>query len=159
MPVIPEFTILPRNQTVVVGSHVVLTCAADGFPLPRVSWLFNGGRLPPSHNVTNGKLSFSAVSNNGSFEGNYTCIASSRAGANSRTVWLSVDGECSSIVRLDMEYLVSLLVYKFLCVVSRENKESERDGHHRICGRQRKQEYNTFVLRSSRSGEKRIVFP
>ena len=90
-PVFPEFNVKPENQIALADSNVTFDCNASGVPGPVITWLFDGGHLPYSL-ATNGTLSVYHVQNSDSFEGNYTCIASNRAGLNSSTATLTVDG-------------------------------------------------------------------
>lgn len=34
----PKFTVVPNDETVMVGEDVILTCQASGDPSPRISW-------------------------------------------------------------------------------------------------------------------------
>ncbi|EDO30626.1 predicted protein [Nematostella vectensis] len=91
----PEFTRHPRSQTIKQGNHVTFGCAASGRPQPRITWLYNGGDALPqgSHQLSNGSLNVAAVYNNVSYEGLYTCLASSEAGMAQANASLIVDGE------------------------------------------------------------------
>ncbi|XP_048583976.1 uncharacterized protein LOC5501433 isoform X1 [Nematostella vectensis] len=89
----PEFTRHPRSQTIKQGNHVAFGCAASGRPQPRITWLYNGSDALPqgSHQLSNGSLNVAAVYNNGSYEGLYTCLASSEAGMAQSNASLIVD--------------------------------------------------------------------
>jgi len=93
----PEFLQKPRDVTIVLqGSDVVLPCNVTGIPKPCVKWRFNGGDLPPSKQKDDGPLKVYAVKNNQSYEGLYTCEASSIAGKLASNVTLIVDGKLFS---------------------------------------------------------------
>ncbi|XP_068622932.1 hemicentin-1-like [Battus philenor] len=81
-----------EKRSVVIGSNVTLQCDAIGFPVPIISWQFNGELL--KKNTT--YLSFNDV---GSLnltraqreqEGRYECVAENLAGLASKDIWLSI---------------------------------------------------------------------
>lgn len=82
------------NTTVRSGSKVNLTCVVRGDPVPRISWVKDGSRIPPraDSNDTNSLIIEKAV-----FEdrGVYRCIAVNRAGNDSRQVRMTVLGKNS----------------------------------------------------------------
>lgn len=75
----PTFTNLPRNKEVLVNSRFVLKCAAEGIPVPSITWLRNRMILPVPPSV-NGRSNL-IVKNAGREDGGqYTCIAKNPAG-------------------------------------------------------------------------------
>ena len=96
-PVIPEFSVKPGNEIAIFNSNAIFTCNASGVPVPVITWSFNGGDLPNSL-ATYGTLTVFRVQNSDSFEGNYTCIASNRAGFRAATATLTVDGKFDNIL-------------------------------------------------------------
>ena len=68
-------------------------CKASGFPQPEVSWSFKNGSLPPHSMDMNGNLTIPSVGNNNTYEGTYTCTATSRAGVATIDMVLTVHGK------------------------------------------------------------------
>lgn len=90
----PEFVQDPTTQIVKENGNVTFLCNASGVPYPTISWAFNKGQLPPlSRTNVTGVLSLFLVKNTAEYEGNYTCMAVSRAGINNSTAILTVDGK------------------------------------------------------------------
>ena len=96
-PVFPELNVKPGHQIALVDSNVTFSCNASGVPAPVITWSFDGGHLRNSM-ATSSTLTVFRVQNNDSFEGNYTCTASNRAGSSASTAMLTVDGEFDSVV-------------------------------------------------------------
>lgn len=70
---------------------MAFTCNASGIPDPVITWSFEKGNL--SQNVvSNYSLTLLSIKNTDQFEGSYTCNATNRAGYDTRTVNLTVDG-------------------------------------------------------------------
>ena len=88
----PVFTVVPNIGFVLEGSNVTLHCSAEGVPKPDISWSFSGAQMP-RHKQEGGNLKLMDVKNNAAYEGNYTCVGSSRAGSSSKSVKLVVDGK------------------------------------------------------------------
>ncbi|GAB1607434.1 hemicentin-1-like [Argonauta hians] len=75
----PSFKRIPRDKEILVSSRFYLHCAADGIPVPVITWLHNGNAInaPPS---INGRSKL-VVRNSGKDDGGkYTCIAKNPAG-------------------------------------------------------------------------------
>ncbi|XP_077990228.1 hemicentin-1-like isoform X2 [Glandiceps talaboti] len=82
----PKFTLHPSDTIVEIGSHVTLSCAADGFPAPTLQWTKDGQPLAFDMNVivfSNYTILISSILT--SNLGSYTCIASNEAGINQVT--------------------------------------------------------------------------
>ncbi|XP_017276034.1 hemicentin-1 isoform X1 [Kryptolebias marmoratus] len=81
-----------EDLTAVLDSSVSMECAATGSPLPHLNWLRNGLPLPVSSNIR--LLSAGQVLRitriQVSHSGSYTCVASNRAGVDSRRYNLQV---------------------------------------------------------------------
>ena len=92
-PVVPEFTLKPKDTTVMEGKSVIFNCNATGIPTPGISWSYSdaGGLPPNSRQLSNGSLLVTDVRNTVDYEGTYSCNVSSRAGASiahaNLTVW------------------------------------------------------------------------
>ena len=71
---------MPQNAEVIVGDPVTLSCTADGFPTPTISWLFNNMEIMDgvtsnmSTNAVESTLSLSNVQFN--ITGDYVCQVS-----------------------------------------------------------------------------------
>ena len=85
----------PRNQAIVKGNNVKLSCAATAIPTPQIRWKLNGNYLRQDakfvHDGTN--LVIKDVENSPLFEGDYTCEASNYLGSRSSTSQLKVYGK------------------------------------------------------------------
>ena len=90
----PEIESPPVDKIVLEGNNATFTCKANGIPSPTVSWKFNDGALPARHVARADRLTVFAVQNGRDYEGNYTCVASNRAGVVIAAAGLSVDCEC-----------------------------------------------------------------
>ena len=90
----PEFDSSPESQIILAGSNTTFPCNATGVPNPTVTWTFRGGALTQQHRTTPNSLTLFLIQNDESYEGNYTCSASNRAGWINKTVGLTVDCEC-----------------------------------------------------------------
>ena len=107
--VFPEFTITPKDATVVEERSVVFDCSATGIPTPIISWSFKGsGSLPStSSQLSNGSLLVTDVQNNINYEGTYTCSASSKVGVSTVEANLTVWGRHSNFFTLIFLYAKS----------------------------------------------------
>ncbi|XP_031556797.1 protein amalgam-like, partial [Actinia tenebrosa] len=52
----PHITVAPPNITVVQGDEIVLSCTADGYPPPSISWTKADGVIKAGHTVAGGTL-------------------------------------------------------------------------------------------------------
>uniref|UniRef100_A0A3Q3ALP3 Hemicentin 1 n=1 Tax=Kryptolebias marmoratus TaxID=37003 RepID=A0A3Q3ALP3_KRYMA len=80
-----------EDLTAVLDSSVSMECAATGSPLPHLNWLRNGLPLPVSSNIrllSAGQVLITRIQV--SHSGSYTCVASNRAGVDSRRYNLQV---------------------------------------------------------------------
>ena len=81
--------IVGGNILTVVSSSIELTCSAQGTPPPEISWKRGEVEVAKGRRFTIRKVK--EVDS-----GNYTCVASSIAGQDSRTTRLLVKGEMDS---------------------------------------------------------------
>ena len=72
----PVFTLQPFAQTVRLGTNVIFTAAASGFPSPELQWKFNGTNIS---GATNSSYALMLVADTGT--GNYSITASNLAGS------------------------------------------------------------------------------
>ena len=116
LSVIPEMVVEPKNEITVEDSNATFNCNASGVPEPVITWSFSRGPLPQNI-ATKYSLTLLSVNNSDLFEGNYTCHATNRAGYDTRTAHLIVDGmncfNCFTTFRKE------IVVYFFkFCLVS-----------------------------------------
>ena len=86
--------VYPRNQTVPEGKTTNISCKATGAPLPKLSWKFDEGELPPTAvimNTSDGSL-LQLPNTTKSMEGRYKCKATNKAGEENSTSTLHVLG-------------------------------------------------------------------
>ncbi|XP_068759688.1 hemicentin-1-like [Montipora capricornis] len=90
--VYPVVDVYPRNQTVPEGKTTNISCKATGVPLPKLSWKFDEGELPPTAvimNTSDGSL-LQLPNTTKSMEGRYRCKATNKAGREHSTSTLHV---------------------------------------------------------------------
>ena len=81
--VTPRFNTVPQSVEAFTGTAVNLSCSADGFPVPNITWLFQ--RMPYTNETVSSKDSTSAESTIVitnlmlSHGGTYTCVIDSDA--------------------------------------------------------------------------------
>ena len=81
----------PEDQMALDGQDAVITCQAEGAPLPNTTWFFNSDEIvetPHYHIHPNGDLQINGISSND--VGNYTCYRANEAGFVSGTASLKV---------------------------------------------------------------------
>lgn len=96
-PTPPHFTLQPHDQIVALhgAGHVLLDCAASGWPLPDIQWFVNGRQLSQSTSVlqlqANGSLILLEPSQ--LTAGTYRCEAHNRLGSVQASARIEVKGE------------------------------------------------------------------
>lgn len=87
---IPQFTLTPRDQSVLEGHTVDFPCEASGYPQPVIAWTRGGSPLPLDHRrvVSSGTLRITSVEAHD--EGEYECQAISPVGSVRIAVQLSI---------------------------------------------------------------------
>ena len=94
----PQISLFPVNQSVIDGDPVNFTCHATGVPTPKLTWTFNGGKLPLGINKKNSKgdsfqESFLEIQRaTKKMEGTYKCTAKNKANGTSYSTILQVFG-------------------------------------------------------------------
>ena len=112
----PEFFEEPRHVAIVLqGNNITLPCNVTGIPKPSISWLFSGGNLPASQQEEDGSLRIYLARNNRTYEGQYTCKATSIAGILLSNVTLTVDGKLFSLL-IQTSSLTSHPIIAFLFI-------------------------------------------
>ena len=92
--------VYPRYQTVPEGKTTNISCKAKGEPLPKLSWKFYEGELPPAAvimNTTDESL-LQLPNTTKRMEGRYKCKATNKAGEEHSTSTLHVLGSYRSQV-------------------------------------------------------------
>ena len=76
--VAPRFITVPQSAEEFIGSAVNLSCSADGFPAPSITWYFQGMIFPNetvnSTNSTNAESTIVITDLMLSHGGTYTCV-------------------------------------------------------------------------------------
>ena len=98
----PQILLSPVNQSVIDGDPVNFTCRATGVPTPKLTWTFDGGKLPLGINQND----FEGDSFLESFlemqratkemEGTYNCMAENKANRTSSSTTLQVFGRLNN---------------------------------------------------------------
>lgn len=104
----PAVTISPRYANVRVGDPVEFQCAANGNPVPVVSWSSSRGSLPPHVSIIGSSLRISKARKSDATE--YVCTARNNAGVESARAVLFVQGEESPAATLPPVGLVVSIV-------------------------------------------------
>ncbi|XP_053381258.1 hemicentin-1-like isoform X2 [Mercenaria mercenaria] len=104
----PYFLEKPEDQVVNIGRNLTLTCIANGFPKPEITWLFNGSSLFPRNTLLslNGEqLLLLEVS--WMHVGTYSCTASNEEGMKraEATVTVRVSPKVQKIEGVPLLYL------------------------------------------------------
>ncbi|XP_071944831.1 basement membrane-specific heparan sulfate proteoglycan core protein-like [Antedon mediterranea] len=86
----PQAVIQPSTRTVSVGSVVVFTCLATGYPSPRISWRKLEGDLPANRVINRGVMTINQVVKEDA--GTYICVANNTQGSVEYTAALYVGG-------------------------------------------------------------------
>lgn len=98
----PQIILSPVNQSVIDGDPVNFTCRASGVPTPKVTWAFDGGKLPFGINQTNFEgdsfvESFlEMLQTTKKIEGIYKCTAENKANTTSSSATLQVFGRLNN---------------------------------------------------------------
>ncbi|XP_048590073.1 hemicentin-1 isoform X2 [Nematostella vectensis] len=88
---VPVAILIPhKNQTVLEGNNVTLSCNASGIPAPVITWYRkNGSYMPVNHRVVNGVLIVFNITK--AHEGTYVCKAKNVLGAKTTEATLLVN--------------------------------------------------------------------
>ena len=93
----------PSSFTVREGDNFSLSCSAEGFPSPEVTWYKNGQKILRGHSPGNGILVFPDIQFGD--RGLYRCEARNFIGFDTASFKIVVEGEWSKIVSPLATYL------------------------------------------------------
>ncbi|XP_033097920.1 basement membrane-specific heparan sulfate proteoglycan core protein-like [Anneissia japonica] len=99
----PQAVIQPPSRTTAVGSVVVFTCLATGYPSPRISWRKLNGDLPANRVISRGVLTINNVVKEDS--GTYVCTANNTQGAVEYTAELYIGGFVPYFQQMPLSYI------------------------------------------------------
>uniref|UniRef100_A0A4W6FNJ1 Heparan sulfate proteoglycan 2 n=1 Tax=Lates calcarifer TaxID=8187 RepID=A0A4W6FNJ1_LATCA len=100
----PQVQVSPQNIEVHEGDTLRLYCRASGSPTPKLTWLKNGGQIPPQARMDRTDIGTLLIPNiKMSDSGTYMCVGSNRIGSNSAPIKVTVlkaDHISSSVVSI-----------------------------------------------------------
>uniref|UniRef100_A0A8C9YF87 Heparan sulfate proteoglycan 2 n=1 Tax=Sander lucioperca TaxID=283035 RepID=A0A8C9YF87_SANLU len=101
----PQVQVSPQRIEAHEGDNVRLYCRATGVPTPKLTWLKNGGQIPPQARMDRTDIGTLLIPNiQMSDSGTYMCVGSNSIGSNSAPIKVSViKGELSYTFMLKME--------------------------------------------------------
>nr|XP_042899314.1 hemicentin-1 isoform X1 [Parasteatoda tepidariorum] len=76
----PIITNLPKSQDISVGDVLTLSCEANGYPYPSITWLLNNTQITGSSNSVLGRSKLVFENAGKQDEGTYICLAQNAAG-------------------------------------------------------------------------------
>ncbi|XP_069382459.1 basement membrane-specific heparan sulfate proteoglycan core protein isoform X24 [Paralichthys olivaceus] len=87
----PQVQVSPQNIQVHEGDTLRLYCRASGSPTPKLTWLKNGGQIPPQARMDRTDIGTLLIPNiKMSDSGTYMCVGSNSIGSNSSPIKVSV---------------------------------------------------------------------
>ncbi|KAF0035898.1 hypothetical protein F2P81_011210 [Scophthalmus maximus] len=87
----PQVQVSPQNIEVHEGESLRLYCRASGSPAPKLTWLKNGGQIPPQARMDRTDIGTLLIPNiKMSDSGTYMCVGSNSVGSNSAPVKVTV---------------------------------------------------------------------
>uniref|UniRef100_A0A3Q3IGR0 Heparan sulfate proteoglycan 2 n=1 Tax=Monopterus albus TaxID=43700 RepID=A0A3Q3IGR0_MONAL len=87
----PQVQVSPQNIEVQEGDTLRLYCRASGSPTPKLTWLKNGGHLPPEAQTDRTDIGTLLIPNiKVSDSGTYMCVGSNSIGSNSAPIKVTV---------------------------------------------------------------------
>uniref|UniRef100_A0AAQ5ZDB4 Heparan sulfate proteoglycan 2 n=1 Tax=Amphiprion ocellaris TaxID=80972 RepID=A0AAQ5ZDB4_AMPOC len=86
----PQVQVSPQNIEVHEGDTLRLYCRASGSPTPKLTWLKNGGQIPPQARMDRTDIGTLLIPNiKMSDSGTYMCVGSNSVGSNSAPIKVS----------------------------------------------------------------------
>uniref|UniRef100_A0A8C4GKG4 Heparan sulfate proteoglycan 2 n=1 Tax=Dicentrarchus labrax TaxID=13489 RepID=A0A8C4GKG4_DICLA len=100
----PQVQVSPQNIGVHEGDTLRLYCRATGSPTPKLTWLKNGGQIPPQARMDRTDIGTLLIPNiKMSDSGTYMCVGSNSIGSNSAPIKVTVfKGEPSQYTHLQL---------------------------------------------------------
>ncbi|XP_054464444.1 basement membrane-specific heparan sulfate proteoglycan core protein isoform X3 [Anoplopoma fimbria] len=87
----PQVQVSPQNIEAHEGDNMRLYCRATGVPTPKLTWLKNGGQIPPQARMDRTDIGTLLIPNiQMSDSGTYMCVGSNSIGSNSAPIKVSV---------------------------------------------------------------------
>uniref|UniRef100_A0A3Q1H130 Heparan sulfate proteoglycan 2 n=1 Tax=Acanthochromis polyacanthus TaxID=80966 RepID=A0A3Q1H130_9TELE len=87
----PQVQVSPQNIEVHEGDSLRLYCRASGSPTPKLTWLKNGGQIPPQARMDRTDIGTLLIPNiKMSDSGTYMCVGSNSVGSNSAPIKVGV---------------------------------------------------------------------
>ncbi|XP_041802675.1 basement membrane-specific heparan sulfate proteoglycan core protein isoform X5 [Chelmon rostratus] len=87
----PQVQVSPQNIGVHEGDTLRLYCRASGSPTPKLTWLKNGGQIPPQARMDRTDIGTLLIPNiKMSDSGTYMCVGSNNIGSNSAPIKVTV---------------------------------------------------------------------
>ncbi|KAM3617456.1 uncharacterized protein V6R79_006391 [Siganus canaliculatus] len=87
----PQVQVSPQNAAVHEGETLRLYCRASGSPTPKLTWLKNGGQIPPQSRMDRTDIGTLLIPNiKMSDAGTYMCVGSNSIGSNSAPIKVTV---------------------------------------------------------------------
>ncbi|KAK9515159.1 hypothetical protein VZT92_025826 [Zoarces viviparus] len=87
----PQVQVSPQNIEAHEGDNLRLYCRATGVPTPKLTWLKNGGQIPPQARMDRTDIGTLLIPNiQMSDSGTYMCVGSNSIGSNSAPIKVSV---------------------------------------------------------------------
>uniref|UniRef100_I3KIJ1 Heparan sulfate proteoglycan 2 n=1 Tax=Oreochromis niloticus TaxID=8128 RepID=I3KIJ1_ORENI len=88
---LPQVQVSPQNTEVQEGDTLRLYCRASGSPTPKLTWLKNGGQIPPQARNDRTDIGTLFIPNiKVADSGTYMCVGSNSVGSNSAPIKVSV---------------------------------------------------------------------
>ncbi|XP_075954009.1 basement membrane-specific heparan sulfate proteoglycan core protein [Anarhichas minor] len=87
----PQVQVSPQNIEAHEGDNLRLYCRATGVPTPKLTWLKNGGQIPPQARMDRTDIGTLIIPNiQMSDSGTYMCVGSNNIGSNSAPIKVTV---------------------------------------------------------------------
>uniref|UniRef100_A0A8C5CWQ2 Heparan sulfate proteoglycan 2 n=1 Tax=Gadus morhua TaxID=8049 RepID=A0A8C5CWQ2_GADMO len=87
----PQVQVSPPSAEIHEGETLRLYCRASGSPAPKLTWLRNGGQVPPQNRMDRTDIGTLLIPNaKASDSGNYMCVGSNSAGSSRASIQVTV---------------------------------------------------------------------
>uniref|UniRef100_A0A3P8QRF2 Heparan sulfate proteoglycan 2 n=1 Tax=Astatotilapia calliptera TaxID=8154 RepID=A0A3P8QRF2_ASTCA len=107
---LPQVQVSPQNTEVQEGDTLRLYCRASGSPTPKLTWLKNGGQIPPQARNDRTDIGTLFIPNiKVADSGTYMCVGSNSIGSNSAPIKVSVHKGGNFILHVQLKQLDSFV--------------------------------------------------